>query len=88
MWQEQTPALFHQHTQCCRRSADGSRMNLQAVQLGPSLHPCHLSQENQVVQEGGLQMGLLEALAVLGVHEGQVAPKDRRSGMENKTLSL
>lgn len=76
MWEEQTPALLHQHTQCRRRSADGSRMNLLPVQLGPSLHPCHLSQEHQVVQTGGLQTGLLEAPAVLGVHEDQAAPKD------------
>lgn len=88
MWEEQTPALLHQHTQCRRRSADGSRMNLQAVRLGPSLHPGHLSQEHQVVQEGGLQTGLLEGPAVLGAHEDQAAPKDRTRGMKNRTLSL
>lgn len=63
-----------------RKKGRRKRMfNLQEVQVHHSLHPSHLSQEPQVVQESHPQMGVLEALAVPGGQEVLEAPyKTRR----------
>lgn len=52
--------------------------NLQAVQVRHSLHPSHLSQGFQVVQERCPLVGLLGAPAVPGGHEALEAPDQTR----------
>lgn len=53
-------------------------LNLQGIQVPPSLHPSHLSQEPQLVQVACPQMVLLGAQALPGGHEGLQAPDETR----------
>lgn len=53
-------------------------LNLQAVQVHPSLRPSHRSQGDQVVLEGSPQTVLLGDLAVPGGHEVLEAPGQRK----------
>lgn len=69
MWEEPTCTVTPTHT----GPEKTSRMNLQAVQMGPSLHR---SQEHQMVLEEGFHMRPLEAPEVLVVHEDPAAPRE------------